>query len=220
MSNQFKLKFLEDALEIDALKFGSFTLKSGRQSPYFVNMGLFSSGKSLSNLASAYAKAIIDSGIEFDVLFGPAYKGISLAAITVTKLYEIGGDKYANVGFAYNRKEKKDHGEGGSIVGADMTGKKVLIIDDVMTAGTAINEAFEIISSVNGKTVGCIIAVDRQETVKDSDVSAVTAVKQRYGVPVLSIVSFDDIIEQLKNVLTEEQMSAVLEYRKQYVVNA
>ncbi|GMF00374.1 unnamed protein product [[Candida] boidinii] len=134
MSESYKLKFLEDALEIKALKFGEFTLKSGRVSPYFFNMGLFSSGRSLSNIATAYAKAIIDSNIEFDILFGPAYKGIPLAAITVTKLYEIGGEKYANIGYSFNRKEAKDHGEGGNIVGCDLKGKKILIIDDVMTA--------------------------------------------------------------------------------------
>lgn len=213
----YKENFLQAALDAEALKFGTFTLKSGRISPYFFNMGLFNTAKTLSVLAEAYARAIIDSGIEFDVLFGPAYKGIPLAAITVTKLYEIGGAKYSNIGYSFNRKEKKDHGEGGSIVGCALKDKKVLIIDDVMTAGTAINEAFGIISEEGGNTIACIIALDRMETTKDSNECATKIVSKRYGVPVLSIVCFDDIVEVLKEKLTKEQMESILEYRKQYV---
>jgi orotate phosphoribosyltransferase len=213
----YKQNFLQAALDAQALKFGTFTLKSGRISPYFFNMGLFNTAQTLSTLAEAYARAIIDSGIEFDILFGPAYKGIPLAAITVTKLYEIGGEKYANIGYSFNRKEKKDHGEGGSIVGCTLKDKKILIIDDVMTAGTAINEAFEIISNEGGNTVACIIALDRMETTKDSNECATKIVSKRYGVPVLSIVCFDDIIAVLKNTLTDEQMQSILEYREKYV---
>lgn len=213
----YKPDFLQAALDAEALKFGTFTLKSGRISPYFFNMGLFNTAKTLSTLAEAYARAIIDSGIEFDILFGPAYKGIPLCAITVTKLFEIGGEKYSNIGYSFNRKEKKDHGEGGSIVGCPLKGKKVLIIDDVMTAGTAINEAFGIIEAEGGITIGTIIALDRMETTKDSNECATKIVSKRYGVPVFSIVCFDDIIEVLKHKLTEDQMNAILEYRKQYV---
>lgn len=215
----FKESFLQAALDAQALKFGTFTLKSGRISPYFFNMGLFNTAATLSVLGESYARAIIDSGIEFDILFGPAYKGIPLAAITVTKLYEIGGEKYANIGYSFNRKEKKDHGEGGSIVGCSLKDKRVLIIDDVMTAGTAINEAFEIITNEGGNAIACIIALDRMETTKDSNECATKIVSKRYGVPVLSIVSFDDIVETLKSQLTEEQMKSILEYRKQYVPN-
>ena len=213
----YKENFLQAALDAEALKFGTFTLKSGRISPYFFNMGLFNTAKTLSTLAEAYARAIIDSGLEFDILFGPAYKGIPLAAITVTKLYEIGGEKYSNIGYSFNRKEKKDHGEGGSIVGCALKDKKILIIDDVMTAGTAINEAFGIISAEGGNTVACIIALDRMETTKDSNECATKIVSKRYNVPVLSIVSFDDIVEVLKEKLTSEQMNSILEYRKKYV---
>lgn len=213
----YKQNFLQAALDAEALKFGTFTLKSGRISPYFFNMGLFSTAKTLNVLAESYAHAIIDSGIDFDVLFGPAYKGIPLAAITVTKLYEIGGEKYASIGYAFNRKEKKDHGEGGSIVGSALKGKKVLIIDDVMTAGTAINEAFGIIKEEEGNTVACIIAVDRMETTKDSDECATKIVSKRYNVPVISIVSFNDIVKVLQSKFTAEQMANIDEYRKKYI---
>ncbi|QPG76949.1 hypothetical protein FOA43_004343 [Brettanomyces nanus] len=215
--SEYKDKFLDSALETKALKFGSFTLKSGRQSPYFFNMGQFSTGKSLDQLCNGYAHAIIASGIKFDVLFGPAYKGIPLAAVTVTKLFQLGGEEYANIGYSFNRKEKKDHGEGGSIVGSPMKGKRVIIIDDVMTAGTAINEAFGIINEEKGKSVGCVIALDRQETTKDSNKSATKAVSEKYNVPVLSIVSFDDIVEKLKDKLTPEQLQAISDYRRKYV---
>lgn len=213
-----KEAFLQAALDVTALRFGTFTLKSGRVSPYFFNMGLFSTSRALAALAAAYAQAIISSGVEFDVLFGPAYKGIPLAAITVVKLWELGGEKYANVGYSFNRKEKKDHGEGGSIVGTELKGKRVLIIDDVMTAGTAINEAFDIIKAEAGVVSGVIIALDRMETTSDtSGVCATKAVAQRYGVPVMNIVNFDDIVELMKDKITSEQLDSILKYRDQYV---
>ncbi|KAK6458888.1 phosphoribosyltransferase-like protein [Scheffersomyces xylosifermentans] len=212
----FQSDFLDLALESKALKFGSFTLKSGRQSPYFFNLGFFNTGKLLSTLATSYAQAIIKSELKFDVLFGPAYKGIPLAAITVAKLAELDPENYSNVGYSFNRKEKKDHGEGGSIVGCALENKKILIIDDVMTAGTAINEAFEIIKAEKGEVVGCIIALDRQETTASSDLSATQAVSERYGIPVISIVSLSDIINHLKERISKEELASIEGYRKTY----
>ncbi|CAI4050328.1 hypothetical protein SUVZ_13G4010 [Saccharomyces uvarum] len=217
----YQKTFLELGLECQALRFGSFKLNSGRQSPYFFNLGLFNSGKLLANLATAYAIAIIQSELKFDVIFGPAYKGIPLAAIVCVKLAEIGGTKFQNVQYAFNRQEVKDHGEGGIIVGACLEDKRVLIIDDVMTAGTAVDEAFDIISMAQGRVIGCIIALDRQEIVRESDperLSATQSVSKRYNVPVLSIVSLAHVAQFMGNKLSPEQKSAIEEYRKAYGV--
>lgn len=202
-----------------ALRFGSFTLKSGRQSPYFFNLGLFNTGKLLSNLATAYAIAIIQSDLKFDVIFGPAYKGIPLASIVCVKLAEIGGSKFQNIQYAFNRKEAKDHGEGGSIVGATLKGQRILIIDDVMTAGTAINEAFEIIAKEEGEVVGSIIALDRKEVVNTESkegLSATQSVSKRYGIPVLSIVNLNDIINYLEGRISPEERKKMEEYSQTY----
>ncbi|RLV91880.1 Orotate phosphoribosyltransferase [Spathaspora sp. JA1] len=213
----FKSTFLETALESEALKFGSFTLKSGRQSPYFFNLGFFNTGKLLSKLATSYAQAIIASGLKFDILFGPAYKGIPLAAITVAKLAELDPENYGDIGYSFNRKEKKDHGEGGSIVGCGLKDKRILIIDDVITAGTAINEAFEIIGNEQGKVVGCIIALDRQELPTDTaTISATQSVSERYGIPVLSIVSLAEVIEILSGKISDSDLTSIQEYRNKY----
>ncbi|KAK6465238.1 orotate phosphoribosyltransferase [Scheffersomyces coipomensis] len=212
----YQTDFLNTALESQALKFGSFTLKSGRQSPYFFNLGYFSTGKLLSTLASSYAKAIIKSELKFDILFGPAYKGIPLVAITAAKLAELDPENYGDIGYAFNRKEKKDHGEGGSIVGAELKGKKILIIDDVITAGTAINEAFQIIQGENGIVAGCIIALDRQETTADSDKSATQAVSEKYDVPVIAIVTLNDIINILQGKIAPEEIKSMEAYRANY----
>lgn len=218
--HSFQTDFLEFALQSEALKFGTFTLKSGRQSPYFFNLGLFNTGRLLLTLASAYAQAIAAAGLEFDVLFGPAYKGIPLAAITVAKLAELNPAKYADVGYSFNRKEKKDHGEGGLIVGCALAGQRVLIIDDVMTAGTAINEAFAIIAAEQGTVAGCIIALDRQETTVDLALLATQAVSARYGIPVHLIVSLLDIIAYLHDKLSPENVAAIKEYREKYAPKA
>ncbi|CDO93475.1 unnamed protein product [Kluyveromyces dobzhanskii CBS 2104] len=215
----YQKNFLELAIESKALKFGEFTLKSGRKSPYFFNLGLFNTGKLLSNLATAYAIAIIQSELKFDVIFGPAYKGIPLASIVCVKLAEIGGSKFQDVKYAFNRKEAKDHGEGGSIVGAALKDQKVLIIDDVMTAGTAINEAFEIIAKEEGKVVGSIIALDRQEVVNVEDpepLSATQSVAKRYEIPVLSIVSLGNIISYLDGRISLEEREKMEHYRQTY----
>lgn len=212
----FSADFLDIALESKALIFGEYTLKSGRISPYFFNMGLFNKGKLVSALATAYAKAIIKSGIKFDVLFGPAYKGIPLAAITVAKLAELDPETYNDLEYAFNRKEKKDHGEGGSFVGATIEGKRILIIDDVVTAGTAITESIQMINGANGKVVGCILALDRQETATGSELSTTQNISKNNNIPVISISSLNDIISHLGKKLTSEQLANIENYRKQY----
>ncbi|CEP62859.1 orotate phosphoribosyltransferase URA10 LALA0_S06e05468g [Lachancea lanzarotensis] len=217
----YQKNFLDLALESQALRFGNFTLKSGRQSPYFFNLGQFNTGKLLSNLATAYAIAIIQSDLKFDVIFGPAYKGIPLAAIVCVKLAEIGGTKFQNVQYSFNRKEAKTHGEGGSIVGAPLQDQRVLIIDDVMTAGTAINEAFSIIAENNGNVVGTIVSLDRQEVLSVESkerVSATQAVSQRHNIPVLSIVTFANIIHYLDGKITPDDKRHMEDYLQTYGV--
>src|ERR1700753_3891754 len=160
---QWKTAFLEDCVKSNALKFGTFTLKSGRQSPYFFNAGLFHRADLLKSISTAFAHTLIDSHIDFDVLFGPAYKGIPLATTTVDKLAQLDNEKFGQTSYSFNRKEVKDHGEGGSIVGASLKGKKIIIIEDVITAGTAIRESIAIIQREGGVLVGIVIAINRQE---------------------------------------------------------
>lgn len=208
----YQQEFIEFALQCDVLRFGEFTLKSGRISPYFFNAGLFNTGNMLAKLGQYYAAAIVDSGIEFDVLFGPAYKGIPLGTATAVALAE---HHDRNVPFAFNRKEAKTHGEGGNIVGAPLNGK-ILIIDDVITAGTAIRESMDIINAAGAKPAGVIIALDRQERGK-GELSAIQEVEQNFNIPVVSIVQLGNLIAYLeKQSGKEAQLKAVQAYRNEY----
>jgi orotate phosphoribosyltransferase len=208
----YKSKFFELALRKGNLGFGSFTLKSGRVSPYFFNAGGFDDGASLGELARCYADAITDSGIEFDMLFGPAYKGIPLAAATAVALNEYQG---RNVPYAYNRKEAKDHGEGGSIVGAPLAGK-VLIIDDVISAGTSVRESISIIGAAGATTAGIAIALDRQER-GQGELSAAQEVSRDHGIPCTAIAGLDDLIRYLEmNSMDNIDLDAIQSYRERY----
>tara|TARA_B110000008_G_scaffold45861_1_gene43953 strand:- start:379 stop:1023 length:645 start_codon:yes stop_codon:yes gene_type:complete len=209
----YKQKFIEMSIQIGALKFGEFELKSGRVSPYFFNMGLFSTGQALKNIGDFYASALEESNIEFDMLFGPAYKGIPLASVMSASLF-MNYDK--DVPFVYNRKEKKDHGEGGRIVGPPLSGK-IVIVDDVITAGTAIKEASQIIRETGAEISGIIIAIDRQEK-GAGEYSAVQEASSKLGVPVISIVNLDQILAFVKNSSSEleDHVEAIESYRKEY----
>lgn len=209
----YKQKFIEMSIQIGALKFGEFELKSGRISPYFFNMGLFSTGQALKNIGDFYASALEESDIEFDMLFGPAYKGIPLASVMSASLF-MNHDK--DVPFVYNRKEKKDHGEGGRIVGPPLSGK-IVIVDDVITAGTAIKEASQIIRETGAEISGIIIAIDRQEK-GAGEYSAVQEASSKLGVPVISIVNLDQILAFVKNSSSEleDHVEAIESYRKEY----
>ena len=208
---QYQKDFVDFTLETGVLKFGEFTLKSGRISPYFFNAGLFNTGSHLSKLGNFYAQAIEASNLKFDVLFGPAYKGIPLATATAIAL----NDNFnRNVPYSFNRKEAKDHGEGGSIVGHPLEGD-ILIIDDVITAGTAIREAQDIINANDANTKGVIVALDRQEKGK-GELSAIQEVEQIFGIRVLSIINLSQIIEHLKASKNEDVVSRIESYRSQY----
>ena len=210
----YKVEFIENAIANGALKFGQFELKSGRTSPHFFNAGEFYKGSALAALGKCYATAIVESGIEFDVLFGPAYKGITLAAATSIALSEHHG---VDVPYCFNRKEAKAHGEGGTLVGAPLEGK-VLIIDDVITAGTAIREVMSILEQAGAVAAGVLIGLDRKERGK-TDQSAIQEVEEQFGIPVASIIDIDDILHYLKakpdhNNLVEQ----IDKYRQEYGV--
>jgi orotate phosphoribosyltransferase len=210
----FQRDFLRFAIDAGVLRFGRFTLKSGRVSPYFFNAGLFNTGASLARLGRYYAEAMIASDIPFDLLFGPAYKGIPLAAAAAIALADVHG---RDVPYAFNRKEAKDHGEGGNVVGSPLAGN-VLIIDDVITAGTSVRESVEIIEGAGARPCGVVIALDRRERGQD-DRSAVDEVQARYGIPVISIASVDQLIELLAEDGDQEHTLAVVRaYRSEYGV--
>ncbi len=210
----FQNDFLDFALEVGVLKFGQFTLKSGRVSPYFFNAGLFNTGSSLARLGRFYAQAIVSSGIEFDVLYGPAYKGIPLAAVTAAALYD---QHKLDTPYAFNRKEAKKHGEGGSIVGHPLEGR-ILIIDDVMTAGTAIRESMAIIKEAGATPAGVAIALDRQEK-GTGEQSAIQQVEKEYGIPVTSIAKLENLIGFLKQKDdAADTVESIRGYREQYGV--
>ena len=209
----YQQAFIEFAIEQGVLKFGEFELKSGRISPYFFNAGLFNTGRAMSTLAKSYAAAIVNSGVKMDVLFGPAYKGIPLAATTAMALAD-GHD--LETPYAYNRKEKKDHGEGGTLVGAALEGN-VLIIDDVITAGTAIREVMALLEAQgNAKPAGVVIALDRQEKGK-GELSAIQEVERDYGIPEISIVTLEQVMQFVAEQDEFKQyLPAITAYRDQY----
>lgn len=208
----YQRDFIRFAIERGVLRFGQFRLKSGRISPYFFNAGLFDSGLALAQLGRFYAAAVVDSGIDFDVLFGPAYKGIPLAATTAVALAE---HHQRDMPWCFNRKEAKDHGEGGTLVGAPLAGR-ILIIDDVITAGTAIREVMQIIQAQGAKAAGVLIALNRQERGK-GELSAIQEVERDYAMPVVSIVSLEQVLEYLaEDAELKQYLPAVQAYRAEY----
>ncbi|MES9939341.1 MAG: orotate phosphoribosyltransferase [Candidatus Thiodiazotropha sp. 6PLUC2] len=210
----YQREFLDFALDVGVLRFGEFTLKSGRVSPYFFNAGLFNTGASLARLGRYYAQAIVDSGIEFDVLYGPAYKGIPLAAVTAAALHDHHG---LDLPYAFNRKEAKDHGEGGVIVGHALEGR-IMIIDDVISAGTSVRESVEIIKSESAIPAGVVIALDRQER-GQGERSAIQEVESDYGMPVSAIVKLEQLIEYLSEKDDDKDaLQRIQAYRKNYGV--
>jgi len=214
----FQKDFLNFVIENEILRFGEFTLKSGRISPYFFNAGLFNTGEKLSFLAECYAASIVASGIDYDVLFGPAYKGIPLATATAMAL---ANNHQVNKPYCFNRKEAKAHGEGGSIVGAELSGN-VLIVDDVITAGTAVREAAEIISDNGAKLNGIAVAMDRQEK-GTGELSAIQEIEQSYRIKVVSIISLQNIVDYLmasENDKLQPYLDAVVAYREEFGISA
>jgi orotate phosphoribosyltransferase len=212
MTLAYQTDFIDLCVRQGVLRFGSFTLKSGRESPYFFNAGLFNTGAAISALGRAYAAALSASDLKFDMLFGPAYKGIPLVTITAAALAERAG---RNVPFAFNRKETKDHGEGGSIIGSPLNGA-VLIVDDVITAGTAIRESIDIIRAAGARPAGVLLALDRQERAPESRLSAVQEVENQYGIPVITVVNLADLMHHISNQGRRDDLSRMQTYRERY----
>jgi orotate phosphoribosyltransferase len=210
MMHDYQKDFIAYALDCGVLKFGEFTLKSGRTSPYFFNTGLFNTGAQLAKLGQFYAQALLKSGLNPDILYGPAYKGIPLVSATSIAYANLTGK---DIPFAFNRKEAKDHGEGGQLVGAPLQGR-VLILDDVITAGTSVKESMDIINSVGATPAGVLIALDRQERGNNS-LSAIQEVSALFAMPVVSIISLADIIAYVKD-KPEFPLDAIVQYQNQY----
>jgi orotate phosphoribosyltransferase len=208
---EFQRQFIDYALACDVLRFGEFTLKSGRRSPYFFNTGLFDTGARLGKLGEFYASAVLHHGIQLDVLYGPAYKGIPLVCATAIALAAATGE---DIPFAFNRKEVKDHGEGGQVVGAALNGR-VLIVDDVITAGTSVRESVALIGEAGARAAGVLIALDRQEK-GEAETSAVQEVERTLGLPVFSIISLDEIVRFLQEQRREAELNAIRDYRARY----
>lgn len=209
MIQAYQRDFIEYCLDQGALRFGEFKLKSGRMSPYFFNAGVFNTGEDIKKLGEYYAAAIQNSKLDYEVLFGPAYKGIPLVVATAIALRQ--------VPYAFNRKEVKDHGEGGQIVGAELQHKKVLIIDDVITAGTAVREAMQVLQHEKATLTGVIISVNRQERGQTHQ-SAIQEVQETYGVPVVSIITMTDLMTYLREKNRMDELAKMEQYRKEYGV--
>jgi len=216
----YQLKFIDLALSRDALRFGNFKLKSGRESPYFFNAGMFSDGEAAAVLGECYAAAVLRSGVQFDMIFGPAYKGIPLATALAIALSSRHG---RNVPYAFNRKEAKDHGEGGTVVGSPLQGR-VLVVDDVITAGTAIRESLEIIRNAGAQPVAVALALDRQER-GQGNTSAVQEIASQHGLTCVSVVTLAELVETLSHPpdgrvrISAEQLTSLRDYRHRYGVS-
>jgi orotate phosphoribosyltransferase len=212
MTLAYQTEFIDLCARLGVLKFGNFKLKSGRESPYFFNAGLFNTGETIAAVGRAYAAALAASELKFDMLFGPAYKGIPLVTVTAAALAQNAG---RDLPFAFNRKEAKDHGEGGNIVGSPLSGR-VLIVDDVITAGTAIRESIDIIRAANAQPAGVLLALDRQERAPDSTLSAVQEVAKHYGIPVVAVVSLADLMRHVSHKGQSEELARMQSYRQRY----
>jgi orotate phosphoribosyltransferase len=210
----YQNEFIELCVNLGVLKFGNFKLKSGRDSPYFFNAGLFNTGAAISAVGRAYAAAVAAADVSFDMLFGPAYKGIPLVTVTAAALAETQGRSLA---FAFNRKEAKDHGEGGTIVGSALHGR-VLIVDDVITAGTAIRESIDIIKSAGASPAGVLLALDRQERGGDGGLSAVQEVREQFGIPVISVIGLAELAQYMQAQGRAAEFSSMQAYRERYGV--